>query len=132
MHDEDDTGMTNQPAPDDDRQRRFDALMERARPHMEDLLWQGSVVRKFPKRHDSPWVLQFRLYYTGDKSEKQKRLYVGPKWLAHMTMGEIWRRREEAGVRWRPRDERWRKRRSGIEGMSMAQILARISGLQGQ
>ena len=75
--------------------------MERVKPYMPDLLWQGSMVRKFPKRSDSPWVLQFRLYYTGSKSEKQKRLYVGPRWLAAMLMDEIWRRREEAGTRWR-------------------------------
>ena len=33
---------------------------------------------------DSPWVLQFRQYYTGDRSERQKRLYVGPQWLADL------------------------------------------------
>ncbi len=117
---------------DDDRQRRFDALMERARPHMEDLLWQGSIVRKFPKRPDSPWVLQFRLYYTGDRSERQKRLYVGPKWLADMLMDKVWRRRERARTRWRPGNEPWRRKRSGVEGMSTEQVLAVISGLQGR
>ena len=61
-----------------EHQRRFEALMERVEPHMKDLLWQGSMVRKFPRRPDSPWVLQFRLYYTGPRNEKQKRLYVGP------------------------------------------------------
>ena len=67
-----------------------------------------------------------------DRGEKQRRLYVGPKWLADMLMDEIWRRREEAGTRWRPGNEPWRKKRSGAEGVSVEQILSVITGLQGR
>ena len=112
----------------DERQRRFDAVMERLEPHMEDLLWQGSMVRKFPKRQDSPRVLQFRLYYTGDRSERQRRLYVGPRWLADMLMDEIWRRRERAKTRYRPENEPWRQKRSGVEGMSLDELLRMLRG----
>jgi hypothetical protein len=60
------------------------------------------MVRKFANRPDGPFVLQFRQRRTGTRDGRQKRLYIGPKPLADRLMAEIWRRREEAGIRYRP------------------------------
>jgi hypothetical protein len=98
--------------------------MERVEPHMRDLLLQGSIVRKFARRAGSPWVLQFRLYYTGTRSGRQKRLYVGPKWLADMVMEEIWRRREEKGTQ----RGSWQRRRGAERNVLTRVIMQALKG----
>jgi hypothetical protein len=71
-------------------------LLTRIEPHWLDLLHQGSIVKKFPKRPDSPYVLQFRQNLSGTRDGRQKRLYLGPKDKADALMDEIRRRRKEA------------------------------------
>ena len=58
-------------------------------------------------------------------------LLDGPQWLAHKLMAEIWQLREKARTHWRPGNERWRGRK-GVGGVSMEDLLAAISGLQGR
>jgi hypothetical protein len=54
-----------------ERQARFDVMMVRTEPHMKDLLWKGSMVRKFPRKPNSPRVLQFRQHYSGTRDGRQ-------------------------------------------------------------
>ena len=101
--DENDSG--GQLAPHE--QERMNNLLDKLVPHMADLLYQGAVMKKFPTRPNSPYVLKFRQDRTGKRDGRQKKLYVGPKWLADELMAEIWRRREETGVRYRHGHEPW-------------------------
>lgn len=94
---------------------RFEQMLKRVEPHWDDLLHQGSMVRKFSQRSDSPYVLQFRQKLTGARDGGQKRLYIGPKRLADEVMEEIWRRREESGTRYRRGRRPWRKDRRPLD-----------------
>lgn len=103
----------------------FGVLLERVECYWPDLLRQGSMVRKFADRPDGPFVLQFRQRRTGTRDGRQKRLYVGSKALAERLMAQIWRRREEYGVRYRPGREPDREERPGPR-FSLGELIVRL------
>jgi hypothetical protein len=104
---------------------RFEVLLVRIDPHWPDLLRQGSMVRKFADRPDGPFVLQFRQRRTGTRNGRQKRLYIGAKPIADRLMVEIWERREEAGIRYRPGREPDPEERRG-RTPSLSALLLRL------
>jgi len=96
----------------DKRQERMRLLLDKLSPHMADLLYQGSVMKKFPERARSPYVLKYRQRRSGSQDGRQRKIYIGPKELADELMAEIWRQREQAGTRYRHGHEPWYRERA--------------------
>ena len=87
-----------------EEQQRLQTLLEKIRPFLPDLLYQGSIQNKFTKSSRPAFVLAFRQDYTGPRNGRQKHIYIGKSEpLAAALMEEIWQRREAAHTRRRPR-----------------------------